>query len=143
MKVRGVGGELRLELLRQHPIQCTAEPDIHVRVSATTSHFSVNGSNAWLERSAVEAFITELGKFNGTLVGRVQLLAMSPRAFELTVENLNSKGHIGIAFTIGANIHTDNGSFHSSVSGGFEVSPRDIQDLLEGFKALISTATSD
>lgn len=63
---------------------------------------------------------------------------MSPSDFALTIENLDSKGHVGVSFTVGAHVITDNGQFQSSVSGGFEVLPSEVESLLAWFKSIIA-----
>jgi hypothetical protein len=67
---------------------------------------------------------------------------MSPQDFALTITNLDSKGHIGVSFTIGSHNHTDNGQFASSVAGGFEVLPGEIESMLMWFKAAIANESA-
>ncbi|TCO96866.1 WapI family immunity protein [Rubrivivax gelatinosus] len=138
MQIQGIGGELRLRLLHRTPSQRTSKPDLHIQCSAKTSLFLVEASNAWLEWPDVEAFIAELEALNRDLNGKVELYAMSPEDFNLTIENLDSKGHIGVSFTIGSRNHTDNGQFTSSVTGGFEVLPSEIEAVLMWFKATVA-----
>lgn len=142
MYVRGIGGELGFVLLHRTPSQSVAEPDLHIRCHAKTPLFSVEGSNAWLEWPDIQAFVTELEALNHSLDGKAELAAMSPRDFSLTVENLDSKGHIGVSFTIGATAVTDNWKFQSNVSGGIEVLPSEVASLLAWFKSVIANETA-
>jgi hypothetical protein len=136
---RGIGGELRLALLhRRLQARASRSPDLHVRCHAKTALFSVDGSNAWLEWPDVQVFVAEPEALNRTLIGKAELAAMSPSDFMLTIENLDSKGHLGVSFTIGARTITDNGQFQSSVSGGFEVLPSELESLLAWFKSIIA-----
>lgn len=138
MQIRGIGGELHIALLHKAPSQSVAQPDLHVRVQVKTALFSVERSNAWLEWPVVHAFIAELEALNRTLFGKAELVAMSPGNFALAIENLDSKGHIGVSFTVGAIGITDNGQFPASVSGGFEILPSELESLLVWFQSIVA-----
>lgn len=138
MQIRGIGGELSLQLLHRTPSQSPEAPDLHVRCSARSMAFVAEGSNAWLEWPDVCAFVQELEKLNESLSGEAQIAAMSPSDLTLTVTNLDSRGHMGISFIIGGWNHTDNGRFESSVTGGFEVLPSEVEALLFWFKSAIA-----
>lgn len=139
MHIRGIGGELKFTLLPRTPSQSRAEPDLHIECSATTQQFVVAASRAWLEWRDVQAFVAELEALNQSLVGKAALFAMSPSDFTLTLVNLDSRGHIGVSFTIGSRNYTENGRFESSVSGGFEVLPGEVEAMLNWFKAIIAS----
>jgi hypothetical protein len=141
MRIHGVGGELSLTLLHRTPSQSPQEPDLHVRCEVKTALFIVEGSNAWLEWPDVCAFVEELEALNATLTGKAEVCAMSPKDLTLTFTTLDSKGHMGVSFTIGSRNYTDNGQFESNVTGGFEVLPGDIEAVLSWFKSVIANET--
>lgn len=138
MQIRGIGGELSLQLLHRTPSQNPEEPDLHIRCSAKSAAFIAEGSNVWLEWSDVCAFVQELETLNASLSGQAQIFAMSPSDLTLTIRNLDSRGHMGISFTIGGRNFTDNGQFESTVTGGFEVIPSEVETLLSWFKSVIT-----
>ena len=142
MRIHGIGGELQIALLHRTPSQSIGEPDLHIRCHAKTSLFSVEGSSAWLEWPDVRAFVAELEAFNRSLVGKAELTAMSPSDFTLTITNIDSKGHVGVSFAIGARNITDNGQFESSVNGGFEVLPGEVDQLLAWFQSVIANESA-
>ncbi|WP_211474911.1 hypothetical protein [Collimonas humicola] len=138
MHIRGIGGEFGLTLLHKTPNQSPDEPDLHVQCHAKTPLFIMEATNAWLEWPDVCAFVKELAELNTTLNGKAEIYGMSPSDFTLTITNLDSKGHMGVSFTIGSRSHTDNGQFKSCVTGGFEVLPSEVEALLSWFKAAIT-----
>jgi len=94
--------------------------------------------NVWLEWPEVQAFIAELEELNFKLTGQAEVAAMSPSEFLLTIKNIDTKGHMAVIFTIGRLDITHNDQFQSSVSGGFEVLPGDVESLLAWFKAAVA-----
>jgi hypothetical protein len=137
MHLRTPNGELSIKLLHATPAQSPSQPDLHVEVSANLKAFAAREVRAWLEWPDVEAFVSELTTLVHEVKGEAKLCAMSPEDFELSVANLDSRGHFGISFAVGSRIHTDNGHFQCGLRGGMEVELSQVDALLKWFHAAI------
>jgi hypothetical protein len=140
MHLRTANGGLSLKLLHATPAQSPSQPDLHVEISATVKAFSVQEVRAWLEWPDVEAFVSELAPLVRDIKGEAKLYAMSPEDFELVVGNLDSRGHFGINFAVGSQVHTDNGQFRCGLRGGLEVELSQVEALLQWFNVVINRA---
>ena len=138
IQIVGIGGNFTITLIDRISNQSRGQPDLHVQCQAATELFSAGPTNAWLEWPDVVAFVQELEELNSILKGKAEICAMSPLDLVLTLANLDSRGHVGVSFTIGRRNLTDNGQFESKVTGGFEALPPEIEMLLAWFKGIIA-----
>jgi hypothetical protein len=137
MHLRTTNGELSIQLLHAAPAQSASQPDLHVEVSAAVRAYAATGVKAWLEWAEVEAFIAELDVLVREVKGEAKLCAMSPEDFELVVHSLDSRGHLGLKFSVGSRLHTENGQFQCALRGGFEVELSQVECMLQWFRTVI------
>ena len=138
MELIGREGWLTIDLLEDPLVQISQEIDLKVSVSAKVGAFAAEVQSVWLEWPEVKAFRQELRDLNGSLKGKAEISAMSPNEFWLKLEAFDSKGHIGVKFSLGKSMHTDNGQFENQMFGGFEVEPGAVKSLYQWLTDIIA-----
>ena len=138
MELIGGEGRLSINLLEDPLVQIAQEVDLRVSVSAKTKAFAAEVNSVWLEWAELRAFREELHELNQLLKGKAEISAMSPNQFWLKLELLDSKGHIGVHFSLGKLMRTDNGLFENQMRGGFEVEPAGVKLLYEWLSEVIA-----
>jgi hypothetical protein len=138
IRLKGDVGELALTVTRRAPTKANGEPDLWLELEASNELFMLKGTRVWVEWADVNGFLTELVALNKTLVGTATLSADSPEDFGMAVRSLDSRGHLAVEYKVGRANGAENGMLRSSVASGFEISPREINDLIAWLERAIA-----
>lgn len=101
------------------------------------------GKKVWYELSEVNNFIDSLNKLNEKYIGRAVLKSMSPREFEMEIENIDKFGHFVLKYSFTFYEYIGDHRVESLINSGFEIDLQTICKLANGFTKMINMRYSN
>jgi hypothetical protein len=113
-------------------------PSICVQIGLLGGVVGYRSKAVWYELSEVDNFINSLKALYETANGKAALSGMSPGAFDIEVENIDSKGHFVFKYEFRFHEYLQDFWFESSIKSGFEIDLQTIDRLVDGFEKMRS-----
>ncbi len=112
-------------------------PSLKISVEIKLTEFS-GSSTAWISQDVLKSFANSLDELSRKRTGQVYLESMSPKHLQLAISPLDSVGHFLLEITVSKHVPIDRKMVDHQVSGGFELDPGNLPELVREFKNLVS-----
>ncbi len=118
-------------------------PSLEVRVEGTAKGFA-GGSEVWVDGFALKEFVGALRAFEKSRQGRVELRSLEPDGLRIVLRSMDHAGHLLVEFAIGRNALVGDRPENVAlrVSGGFELDPGTLGEVLAGFTHLANAVAA-
>lgn len=125
---------LRLGAIRRD----SGYPSLEVRVEGATKGFS-GAADVWIDGFALKEFTAALRGFEKERQGTVELQAMSPEDFRLVIRSMDGAGPLVVEFALARGVLVGGRPqpIPLRMSGGFELDPGTLGEVLAGFGQLV------
>ena len=111
--------------------------DVKVSVLVQFKEFSGKYSEVWLELPVINYFLDELTRLEDSRRGSASIESMSPDEFYLEIRSSDSPGHMEVEVSLQRFQYSGPKYWPIKLSGGFQVEPETINQLIKGFGAFI------
>ena len=128
-----------IELIEQErvPEHLPTSGNVRVKVSVQLQEFHGSYENVWLDKNELRIFLKELHKLNETRKGKVYLKSLSPDEFWVEIRTIDSVGHFEVQVQLKRHQYSGPTYWPTSVAGGFELDPFQLESIIKGFRALV------
>jgi len=123
--------------LERNPEGSPCAGDVKVDVSVKLKCFFGQYSEVWLEQPEIEIFLIKLQELNQSRSGNAIIASMSPDEFSLEIRVSDNLGHMEIETSLKRYQYSSEIQWPVNVSGGFQVEPEEIGQLISGMKSLL------
>jgi len=124
---------LEMESIERHAPD-RASPSIRVRVGLTLPGFHGQSSDVWLFGQDLDEFVRDVRALEAKRSGSASL--DSGDEFRLELRPVDRVGHYEACVSLGAYQHSGATCWLTVLSGGFEIDPSQLPDILRAFEAL-------
>jgi hypothetical protein len=112
--------------------------DVHVSVHVAGHGFEGRNRSVWLDRRTVRAFHAALTELEARRTGGVLLEAISPDAFQLSLDIVDAAGHAAVAVRLTRHIFVLGRPQALRADLGFEIDPSDLAGLVRSASELLA-----
>lgn len=125
-------------VLESSPAGSPINGSIRVGVTVTLREFCGAYNSVWLERAALDEFMQSMDSLERTRSGKAVLRSMSPDELVLCLRSRDSFGHLVTEISLQRHQYSGPTYWPTRVSGGFELEPSELPNVVSQFKILAS-----
>ncbi|MBU1219649.1 hypothetical protein KKF34_18025 [Myxococcota bacterium] len=114
--------------------------DVRLRVSLSLQEFRGSYDGIWLDLTEVESFLDSLSVLDEERQGIARIVSISPGEFIFEIRSSDKSGHMEIEVQLRRYQYSGTRYWPIYLSGGFQVQPDAIKQLIVGFKSFIKEA---
>jgi len=108
-------------------------PSLSVQIRLLGGMGGYKSKNVWYELEEVNNFVNSLRLISERTIGKAVLRGMSPKDFDLEVENIDRKGHFILKYGVGFHEYISDIRFESFTNGYFEIDLQTIDRIVKEF----------
>lgn len=108
-------------------------PILSIQIRLLGGMGGYKSKNVWYELEEVNNFVNSLKLISERIIGKAVLRGMSPKEFDLEVENIDRKGHFILKYGVGFHEYISGVGFESFTNGYFEIDLQAIDRMVKEF----------